>query len=226
MDETIERLIEDDDLRGLKAKLKADPSLASGPKGYTHPIHWAAGNGRDAAIEVLLKHGADVNAIDQVGRTALHRAAKLHPKAVRVLLDHGANLDIVDSQGFTPLTWAVYGQQPEGERVVKLLRKAGAAYDLGAAVALGDLVGVRRVLRDDPDAARKHTLPEFLPMICLAVQEPGTPEDRLEILRLLFAHGLNVPRDKLKQFAKEAEFFGLAEEAQLLRGQARRKSDG
>src|SRR5688500_2367492 len=108
MDDTVERLSEDNDLKGLKAKLKADRSLARGKGGHTQPIHWAAGNGREAVVEMLLEYGADVNGIDQDGRTALHRAAKLHPKTVRVLLERGANPNVVDSQGFTPLTWAVY----------------------------------------------------------------------------------------------------------------------
>jgi ankyrin repeat protein len=42
--------------------------------GYT-PLMWAAGYGHEAVAELLLKKGADVEAKDNNGRTALYGAA-------------------------------------------------------------------------------------------------------------------------------------------------------
>jgi uncharacterized protein len=57
-----------------------------------------------AAIKLCLDAGADVNAIDNQGDTALHGAAqKGDDQVVQFLVDHGAKLDIKDKKGRTPL---------------------------------------------------------------------------------------------------------------------------
>ncbi len=58
----------------------------------TTPLHWAANKGNAALTEVILKHGADVAAVDDVGCTALHRAAQVNSiEVVKLLLAHGAD---------------------------------------------------------------------------------------------------------------------------------------
>eukprot|EP00669_Euglena_mutabilis_P014377 TRINITY_DN9442_c0_g1_i1.p3 TRINITY_DN9442_c0_g1~~TRINITY_DN9442_c0_g1_i1.p3 ORF type:complete len:100 (-),score=35.50 TRINITY_DN9442_c0_g1_i1:91-390(-) len=53
------------------------------------PLHWAACNGHDRTVAVLLRHGADPLLKDQWGQTAQHLAArKGHPKVVEVLQRH------------------------------------------------------------------------------------------------------------------------------------------
>ncbi|MBO0699363.1 MAG: ankyrin repeat domain-containing protein [Zavarzinella sp.] len=63
-----------------------------------------------AAAEYLLRLGADVNAVDDNGETAMHGAAyKSLPKMVQFLADHGANIDVwnrKDKYGWTPLVIA------------------------------------------------------------------------------------------------------------------------
>src|SRR6202021_1077658 len=55
-----------------------------------------------------LDAGADVNAIDNQGDTALHGAAqKGDDQVVQFLVDHGAKLDIKDKKGRTPLDAAM-----------------------------------------------------------------------------------------------------------------------
>jgi len=57
-----------------------------------------------AAIELCLAAGADVNAVDNQGDTALHGAAqKGDDQVVQFLADHGAKLDVKDKKGRTPL---------------------------------------------------------------------------------------------------------------------------
>lgn len=55
-------------------------------------------------IQLFLKAGEDINAIDRNGDTALHGAAqKGYDQVVQFLADHGAKLDIQDKKGRTPL---------------------------------------------------------------------------------------------------------------------------
>jgi ankyrin repeat protein len=55
-------------------------------------------------ITLLLSAGVDVNAVDGVGRTALHGAAMWGlDQVVKCLAERGAKLDVKDKRGFTPL---------------------------------------------------------------------------------------------------------------------------
>jgi uncharacterized protein len=101
--------------------LGADPSLKNA-EGST-ALMTAAGlgtrsPGEDAgteeevleAMQVALDHGADINAVDQNGETAMHGAAyKNLPGAVKFLADKGARIDVWNRPnkfGWTPLTIA------------------------------------------------------------------------------------------------------------------------
>lgn len=102
-------------------ELGADPKLANAD-GST-PLLAAAGVGVGApeeaagsepealeAIQLLLKVGADVNAVDNNGETAMHGAAyRNHPKVVQLLADKGAKIDVwnrPNKSGLTPLVIA------------------------------------------------------------------------------------------------------------------------
>lgn len=59
------------------------------------------------AAKLCLAKGADVNAVNKQGFTAMHGAANKGFNAmVRLLADAGAKLDVEDSQGRTPMTFA------------------------------------------------------------------------------------------------------------------------
>lgn len=61
-----------------------------------------------ASIKLCLDAGADVNAADNQGDTALHGAAqKGWDQVVQFLVDHGAKLDVKDKKGRTPLDAAM-----------------------------------------------------------------------------------------------------------------------
>lgn len=60
------------------------------------------------SIDLLLKAGGDINAVDSKGQTALHGAAqKGWDQIVQYLADHGAKLDVKDKKGLTPLDAAL-----------------------------------------------------------------------------------------------------------------------
>ena len=74
------------------------------PFGLRPPLHRAAGHGAVNVIETLLRHGADVNATDEVGDTALHVAARSNQvDAIESLLTHGADANARNDVGWTPL---------------------------------------------------------------------------------------------------------------------------
>ena len=69
-------------------------------------IH-AVGTGHIEVVSRLLKSGADVNARDERGRTALVLACRQgHTDIVRELVKHGSDVDVKDNSGWTPLMWA------------------------------------------------------------------------------------------------------------------------
>ena len=85
----------------------------------------AAREGTEAEVKAVLEAGADVNARDEGGRTALHWAAwKNEPTVVKALLDAGAKTNPRDiDHGFTPLLDAAYNPNPS---VIEALIEAGA----------------------------------------------------------------------------------------------------
>ena len=64
------------------------------------PLHLACANGHIDAIELLLTHGANIDAIDKNGWSPLHHAADNdHYDACKYLLNMKANVDICSDQG-------------------------------------------------------------------------------------------------------------------------------
>jgi len=91
-----------------------------------------------ASIAPCLKAGADVNAVDNRGQTALHgAAAQGYDQVVKYLAEHGANVSLKDKQGKTALDSAIGNAGGGGgfdgsrkdvhESTAKLLRQLMAA---------------------------------------------------------------------------------------------------
>lgn len=110
------------DIEMVKFLLKkgADPNVRRSLSGNT-PLFLAVdplGAGGLAVMKMLLDQGADVDARNKIGRTALHRAASRgDEKAVRLLLKHGADVKVKDKKGRTPLDLA------EDDEIRELLKK-------------------------------------------------------------------------------------------------------
>jgi ankyrin repeat protein len=75
---------------------------------------------------LLIKGGADVNAVDQVGRTPLHAAVERRQlELARELLAQGARVNARDHFGLTPRGLLWRGDTPEHQQMTKLLRDKG-----------------------------------------------------------------------------------------------------
>jgi ankyrin repeat protein len=114
--------------RGLAELLDAEPGLArawSGD-GFT-PLHLAAFFGHDEAVELLLRHGADVDVVARNGDlqvAPLHSAAAGgHARIVGILLEHGAAPNVRQGGGYTPLHAAAQNGDRES---VEALLESGA----------------------------------------------------------------------------------------------------
>ena len=85
------------------------------------------------AVQFVLDVGADVNATNAVGRSALHGAAHIRSDAaVQLLFEHGATVEVADQRGITPLMIAEGGGHIllpglGGGSTADLLRALGSA---------------------------------------------------------------------------------------------------
>ena len=100
-------------------------------------LHIAAAALRPLVVEALIHAGADQNAQNRRGATALHYACDARPRAgtwnpsqqrlvIELLLDAGADIEHKDKAGATPLHRAVRARSPEA---VRCLLGRGACVD-------------------------------------------------------------------------------------------------
>lgn len=218
MSKSISQLIDDNDVSGLDMALSLDAHLVNSNQGYDQPIHIAAGDGKYQCVATLLSHGAEVNGRDEDGRTALHRAAQLYPDVVDVLLAHGAESSVYDKHGYTPFAWAVFGQQSEGEKVIDLLRTAGAHYGLLEAVSMGDPSTVNTILANDANAIANEPSDEALiTMACLGGRY-GQLADRTRIVELLLKNGIELSDETIDAHIRACDKCGFHTISNVLRG--------
>ena len=109
----------------VAAFLRDDPALARSTGAHGIPaLYHAAIKGRREIAELLVAHGADVNA-GAGGNTALHGAARFGQAGLAAwLLDHGADAEATDYEGKTPLQVAT---EQGHEELADLLRQHGGA---------------------------------------------------------------------------------------------------
>ena len=89
-----------------------------------------------ARTELLLEHGADVNAVNEADFTALHGAAfSGNKELLRYLVEEGASIDAQDFRGRTPYRIAEGAKQAFG--LIKQPEVAEIIKELGADVTLG-----------------------------------------------------------------------------------------
>lgn len=108
--------------------IKADPSLINqADQDQWTPLMHVITDFK--AVQYLLEHGANVNAITKNGHNALSLAIKRqlsagNPKIIQLLIDHGVNVNHVDHKGKTALMLVCQYQMYQNH--VKLLVENGA----------------------------------------------------------------------------------------------------
>ncbi|XP_072851404.2 poly [ADP-ribose] polymerase tankyrase-2 isoform X2 [Pogona vitticeps] len=82
--------------------LRKGANINEKTKDFLTPLHVASEKAHNDVIEIVVKHEAKVNALDNLGQTSLHRAAHCgHLQTCRLLLSSGCDPSIVSLQGFT-----------------------------------------------------------------------------------------------------------------------------
>lgn len=142
------------------------------------PLTLAAQKGFCSTVKLLLKAGAEVNAVTESGTTALiEAAARNHTDIVRILLAAGATVHHRDIDGRGALCYAYLNKN---EDMVKLLLADGATLDLPEAAECGQAEQVRHLLENGTDVN------EGAPIIGAAEEEHS------DIVRMLIAAGADV----------------------------------
>ena len=184
--------IRDNNLNQLKALLdeKANANVADDHD--ITPLMYAAEIGSLEAMRLLLDHGADVNAQNGFGSTALMWSVSDAAK-VRLLLDHGAEVNTTARTGRTALIIAAF-TNPSAE-VVRLLLAKGAKVDvmdkrhvtpLNGATFGNDTATVRLLLEAGADMDTPDTFIGLTPLMNAAGNR------NVEATKLLLAKGAKV----------------------------------
>lgn len=107
-------------------------------------------------VQLRLSEGADPNAKDKLGQTALMMAVnQASPAVAEALLKAGADPNQKAVGGTVALHWAVYFNK---QGFVDLLLKNGAKLDLFSAAALNDLKALKALLKTKPPVNEKGPL--------------------------------------------------------------------
>lgn len=120
--------------------------------GAPHTIQSAVATGAVAELEAIVASAPNMLAVrlDSTNkqRTMLHLAVvKQQPDSVRTLMRLGADVNATDATGLTPLDQAALNGQHE---LAELLLQGGARVALPAAVALGRVNDMQRIVSENP----------------------------------------------------------------------------
>ncbi|BAT99929.1 hypothetical protein VIGAN_10147300 [Vigna angularis var. angularis] len=86
---------------------KRMPDLATATSDKWLPLHTFAACGECFLLDSLLKHNVDINAVDKVGLTVLHKAIGKKQAITSYLLRNSANPFVQDKEGATLMHYAV-----------------------------------------------------------------------------------------------------------------------
>lgn len=101
----------------------ADPNLPASNSFHVAPIHSACSMGSLEIMDILIRHGADVNAKQQQDYTPLHQAAHAgRADMCELLLKNGADRNARTTSGQIPMNLAA---GPNMEQVVRILEFPG-----------------------------------------------------------------------------------------------------
>ncbi|UQZ36811.1 hypothetical protein C2I18_26750 [Paenibacillus sp. PK3_47] len=185
----------------------------------------AAERGDTARVTGLLKDGADINGVDERGRTAALAATHGNqPETFKALLDAGADINIRDHRSDNPLLYAGAEGMPE---IVKLAVEAGAdtaltnRYGGTALIPAADRghAHIVQYLLEHSDVNIDHVNNLGWTALLEAVILGDGGSNHTEIVRLLTAHGADAnlaDKDGISPLA-HAQNRGYSEIAAILK---------
>ncbi|CAN7348483.1 ankyrin repeat domain-containing protein [Trinickia sp. LjRoot230] len=114
-------------------KLLIDKGAEVNKKGWA-PLHYAAANGHDDIVQLLVAHSAYLDAASPNGTTPLMMAARANRiSTMKVLLDAGADPRLKNQIGMTALDFAKrYNAKDATEGLEAMFARAGASASGGA----------------------------------------------------------------------------------------------
>lgn len=137
--------------------------LSEKNKEFMTPLHVAVDHSLYDIMDLLVKSGAKVNALDALGQTCLHRCSRDdNVQACRLLLSYGIDSTIISLQGYT-------AAQLASENCLKILKDPPDNVDIEVqlldAAKAGDLETVQRIIIANPhtvncrDLDGRHSTP-------------------------------------------------------------------
>ncbi|KAG9498121.1 hypothetical protein J7337_011016 [Fusarium musae] len=154
-------------------EMGADVTATDGDEKMT-ALHHAVVQDQAPLISRLLSIGADSEANDAKGRTALFIGAEMgHSRVVEALLQAGAVMDVNDIRGRTPLDVAAAAGHTD---IVRMLCFSGCA--LQPSVAALDSKGKDKQREAEVNALQAAALGGFDQILCLLVENGSDPDMR------------------------------------------------
>ncbi|XP_078394826.1 inversin isoform X2 [Cetorhinus maximus] len=99
-----------DDVLRTMLRVKSDIDINMADKYGGTALHAAVLSGHVSTVKLLLKYGAQVDAMDVMKHTPLFRACEMgHKEVIQTLIKGGASVDLIDQDGHSPLHWAALG---------------------------------------------------------------------------------------------------------------------
>lgn len=175
-------------------------------------VHWVHNDNYREMLAVLISAGADINATDGSGQTALHRACDgMHGDKIKTLLSLGANPNIVNEFGQRPIDELMDNYNYRNDEMLPImtaLLDKGASADLSPMAEIetspmhiatqhGHSKTVAMMLQHNAQVdAHDRTYSRKTPLM-IAVEQ-----GKLDIAEMLVAHGANpLKTDNMKRNA-------------------------
>nr|XP_046916564.1 LOW QUALITY PROTEIN: poly [ADP-ribose] polymerase tankyrase-2-like [Dermatophagoides farinae] len=170
--------------------IRKSPGIVNEKNGkFLTPLHLASDRGYTDLMEVLLKHGAKINAVDSLGQTALHRASRNGQLcSVQTLLSYGADLMLVNIHGLTAEQMAATEQVQKLIASHRLTSRGNPEHQLLEASRQGELDLVRTILSKYPhlvncrDVDGRQSTPLHF----------AAGYNRIDVVEYLLEHGADV----------------------------------